>query len=180
MIRETHVEFTGYPFTRTDKSSEVVLVSDLFDSNSSYYKLHTADVALVEPLSLVSTAQTTHGGVAGRRCALYVKPGAGAIFCQPFKVGEADPVTAQESTKVAWWTASVQGEVVNAAADVADAAGTTTASSSSSHGRGKHAATSPSSSSKTSSTTGKEKHNHSNSKDALHQRAPGGNKGAKK
>ena len=83
-IAETHVAYTGSPFTHPHNRDKVILVADPFSQNTFYYEFNTDDIAIAEDLpSMVNQDDESVTMVR-----LWVKKGALALRCTPFRVDD--------------------------------------------------------------------------------------------
>lgn len=49
-LRASHVAFSGSPYNHPYDTTKVILVSDPFSTNTSYYEFRSADIAFIEEL----------------------------------------------------------------------------------------------------------------------------------
>lgn len=81
-LRDTHVAFSGSPYQHPYDEAKVILVSDPFSTNTSYYEFRSTDIAFVEELpSLVDME-----GHVLLFVRIWVKKGRRALRCTPFLV----------------------------------------------------------------------------------------------
>lgn len=81
-IAETHIAYSGSPFKHPDNPDKVILVADPFSQNTFYYEFNKEDITLAEDLpSIVNLDNESMLMVR-----LWVKKGALAIRCTPFRV----------------------------------------------------------------------------------------------
>jgi len=81
-LRDGHVAFSGSPYPHPYDTTKVILVSDPFSTNTSYYEFRSADIAFVEELpSLVDIE-----GQVLLFVRVWVKKKCVALRCTPFIV----------------------------------------------------------------------------------------------
>lgn len=81
-LRDNHVAFSGSPYKHPYNETKVILVSDPFSTNTSYYEFRSADIAFVEELpSLVDME-----GQVLLLVRIWVKKKSVALRCTPFLV----------------------------------------------------------------------------------------------
>jgi inorganic pyrophosphatase len=81
-LRDSHVAFSGSPYKHPYNETKVILVSDPFSTNTSYYEFRSADIAFVEELpSLVDME-----GQVLLFVRIWVKKKSVALHCTPFLV----------------------------------------------------------------------------------------------
>lgn len=81
-IAETHVAYSGSPFKHPDNPEIVILLADPFSQNTFYYEFNKEDITLAEDLpSIVNLENESLTMVR-----LWVKKGALAVRCTPFRV----------------------------------------------------------------------------------------------
>lgn len=83
-LRETHVAFTGTPHKHYYDPDKVILVSDLFSSNTFYYEFLTKDISFVEEMGTTVNMD----GEALPMMRLWVKKKSIGVRCTPFVVAD--------------------------------------------------------------------------------------------
>ncbi|MCD6486593.1 MAG: hypothetical protein J7K35_04640 [Syntrophobacterales bacterium] len=81
-FRENHISFTGAPEKHPYADDKIILILDPFSANISYYEFATADIAGVEELSNLATAE----GKSVKMCRVWVRRGSIGIRSTPFVV----------------------------------------------------------------------------------------------
>lgn len=83
-ISATHVAYSGSPFKHPHNRDKVILVADPFSQNTHYYEFNTEDIVLAEDLP--NMVNLENESVTMVR--LWVKKGALALRCTPFRVDD--------------------------------------------------------------------------------------------
>ena len=83
-IAETHIAYSGSPFKHPHTPDKVILVADPFSRNTFYYEFSREDIELAEDLP--SIVNLENESVTMVR--LWVKKGALALRCTPFRVAD--------------------------------------------------------------------------------------------
>ena len=81
-FKENHVAFTGAPEKHPYADDKIMLISDPFSTNISYYEFSTADIAGVEELSNLVNVE----GKSVKMCRVWVRRGSIGIRSTPFIV----------------------------------------------------------------------------------------------
>jgi inorganic pyrophosphatase len=81
-LHQTHVAFSGSPYTHPYDETKVLLVSDPYSTNTHYYEFHATDISFVEELPSIVTPE----GRVLLFVRLWVKKGCRATRCTPFVV----------------------------------------------------------------------------------------------
>jgi inorganic pyrophosphatase len=83
-IAETHIAYSGSPFKHPHQSDKVILVADPFSQNTYYYEFNREDIALAEDLPNIVNLENESLTMVR----LWVKKGALAVRCTPFRVAD--------------------------------------------------------------------------------------------
>ena len=86
-FRERHVSFTGAPEKHPYAVDKIILIQDPFSTNISYYEFAAADVAGVEELPNLVTAE----GTSVKMCRVWVRKGSIGVRSAPFVVEDTTP-----------------------------------------------------------------------------------------
>ena len=81
-FRENHISFTGAPEKHPYADDKIILISDPFSTNISYYEFASADIAGVEDLPNLVTV----GGTSVKMCRVWVRKGSIGVRFTPFVV----------------------------------------------------------------------------------------------
>ena len=81
-FKENHVSFTGVPEKHPYADDKIVLIADPFSTNISYYEFVSVDIAGVEELPNLVTAE----GKSVKMCRVWVRKGSIGIRSTPFVV----------------------------------------------------------------------------------------------
>jgi len=86
-FRKSHVSFMGAPEKHPYAVDKIILIPDPFSTNISYYAFASADVAGVEELPNLVTAE----GTSVKMCRIWVRKGSIGVRSTPFVVEDTRP-----------------------------------------------------------------------------------------
>ncbi|MBW2558770.1 MAG: inorganic pyrophosphatase Ppa [Deltaproteobacteria bacterium] len=81
-FRENHISFTGTPEKHPYADDKIILISDPFSMNISYYEFVSADIAGVEDLPNLVNVE----GTSVKMCRVWVRRGSIGVRSVPFVV----------------------------------------------------------------------------------------------
>ncbi len=81
-LTDTHVAFSGSPYTHPYDHEKVILLSDPFSSSTFYYEFRSADISFIEELPNIVNSE----GKVITVIRIWIKKGSIALRCTPFFV----------------------------------------------------------------------------------------------